>query len=131
MGGVQLLILREVISLNLLLSACITAAQRQSVSVLGPNQAACFCPPILYRTKMSSVGPNEAACFGPRTKACNSPPDQNRLPETVLGPFQDRTKSAVTVQGKRYSASTIKPYNGFPSFSETALYNFREVSSFA
>ena len=48
---------------------------------------------------MSSVGPNEAACFGPRTKlskACNSPPDQNRLPETVLGPFQDRTKSAVT-----------------------------------
>ena len=77
MGGVQLLILREVISLNLLLSACITAAQsqiRQSVSVLGPNQAACFCPPILYRTKMSSVGPNEAACFGPRTKlskACN------------------------------------------------------------
>ena len=48
---------------------------------------------------MSSVGPNEAACFGPRTKlskACNSPPDQNRLPETVLGPFQDRTKLAVT-----------------------------------
>ena len=48
---------------------------------------------------MSSVGPNEAACFGPRTKlskACNSPQDQNRLPETVLGPFQDRTKSAVT-----------------------------------
>ena len=48
---------------------------------------------------MSSVGPNQAACFGPRTKlskACNSPPDQNRLPETVLGPFQDRTKSAVT-----------------------------------
>ena len=59
--------------------------------VLVPNQAACF--------KMSSVGPNEAACFGPKTKlskACNSPPDQNRLPETVLGPFQDRTKSAVT-----------------------------------
>ena len=50
---------------------------------------------------MSSVGPNEAACFGPRTKlskACNSPPDQNRLPETVLGPFQDRTKSTVTEQ---------------------------------
>ena len=50
---------------------------------------------------MSSVGPNQAACFGPRTKlskAYNSPPDQNRLPETVLGPFQDRTKSAVTAR---------------------------------
>ena len=63
---------------------------------------------------MSSVGPNEAACFGPRTKlskACNSPPDQNRLPETVLGPFQDRTKSAVTGQPSK----TIALSNSEPS----------------
>ena len=59
---------------------------------------------------MSSVGPNEAACFGPRTKlskACNSPPDQNRLPETVLGPFQDRTKLAVTEQPSGHLPSDL------------------------
>ena len=71
---------------------------RQSVSVLGPNQVLVFFF-RLCRTKMSSVGSNSAACFGPRTKlskACFSPPDQIRLPKTVLEPFQDRTKLAVT-----------------------------------
>ena len=68
---------------------------------------------------MSSVGPNEAACFGPRTKlskACNSPPDQNRLPETVLGPFQDRTKSAVTGRG-------ITAQGGLSEASQSGWYD--------
>ena len=75
---------------------------------------------------MSSVGPNEAACFGPRTKlskACNSPPDQNRLPETVLGPFQDRTKSAVTVRPNKPTKQVGKQEHSTTHMGEHIIYD--------